>query len=138
MVRSPRATLAGAVRNPRSLDLGVLIVAISAVCSAGFLMTRVGQLAALDQQVRQLESFGVAITDDTYKQLRDVVPYRPAASVAFIVIGWPILWLLTAGVLQWFGNRTAASLPRPDGEPGRSLATFAQVLTVVVHASAIF
>ena len=55
----------------------MLIVAISAVCSAGFLMTRVGQLAALDQQVRQLESFGVAITDDTYEQLRDVVPYRP-------------------------------------------------------------
>ena len=59
MVRSPRATLTSAVRNPRSLDLAILIVAISAVCSAGFLMTRVGQLAALDQQVRQLESFGV-------------------------------------------------------------------------------
>ena len=61
-------------------------------------MTRVGQLAALDQQVRQLESFGVVITDDTYEQLRGVVPYRPIVSAAFIVIGWPILWLLTARV----------------------------------------
>lgn len=94
-------------------------------------MTRVGQLAALDQQVRQLESFGVAITDDRYEQLRDVVPYRPFVSAAFIVIGWPILWLLTARVLQWFGNRTAESL-------SRRRVTFAQVLTVVVHASAIF
>ena len=59
MVRSPRATLTSAVAHPRSLDLAILIVVISAVCSAGFLMTRVGQLAALDQQVRQLESFGV-------------------------------------------------------------------------------
>jgi hypothetical protein len=126
MIRSPRATLAGAVRHPRSLDLGVLIVAISAVCSAGFLMTRVGQLAALDQQVRQLESFGVGITDEAYEQLRDLVPYRPVADAAFIVIGWPILWLLTARVLQWFGNRTA-----------ESRATFVQVLAVVVHASAI-
>jgi hypothetical protein len=150
MVRSPRATLAGAVRDPRSLDLGVLIIVISAACSAGFLMTRVGQLAALDQQVRQLESFGVVITDDTYEQLRGVVPYRPVASAALIVIGWPILWLLTARVLQWFGNRTAHGLPRRPVHPGaerevgsgerpaRGLATFAQVLTVVVHASAIF
>ena len=38
----------------------MLIVVISVVCSAGFLLTRVGQLAALDQQVRQLESFGAA------------------------------------------------------------------------------
>ncbi|MEO5740573.1 MAG: hypothetical protein ABIS29_08265, partial [Vicinamibacterales bacterium] len=52
MVRSPRATLTSVIENPRSLDLAVLIVAISAVCSAGFLMTRVGRLAALDQQVR--------------------------------------------------------------------------------------
>ena len=69
MVRSPRATLTSAVTNPRSLDLAALIVVISAACSAGFLMTRVGQLAALDQQVRQLESFGVAITDGAYQQL---------------------------------------------------------------------
>lgn len=137
MVRSPRATLAGAVRNPRSLDLGVLIVAIAAVCSAGFLMTRVGQLAALDQQVRQLESFGVVITDDTYERLRDVVPYRPVAGAALIVIGWPILWLLSARVLQWLGNRRAERDGGNSEQPPRSPATFAQVLTVVVHASAI-
>ena len=77
MVRSPRATLTSAMQDPRSLGLGLLIVVISAVCSAGFLMTRVGQLAALDQQVRQLESFGAVIGDDTYEELRRVVPYRP-------------------------------------------------------------
>ncbi len=126
MVRSPRATLTSAVKNPRSLDLAALIVVISAACSAGFLMTRVGQLAALDQQVRQLESFGVAITDDAYEQLRRVVPYRPVVSAALIVIGWPILWLLGAGVVHWFGRRA-----------GRGEPTFSQVLTVVVHASAI-
>ena len=135
MVRSPRATLTGAVRNPRSLDLAVLIVAISAVCSAGFLMTRVGQLAALDQQVRQLESFGVVITDDTYEQLRDVVPYRPvdqrgghrhrlADPVACGASGPAVV-----------GNRIAAAAPER-----RAIVreVRAQVLTVVVHASAIF
>ena len=127
MVRSPRATLTNAVANPRSLDLAILVVAISAVCSAGFLMTRVGQLAALDQQVRQLESFGATITDDTYETLRNVVPYRPIVSAAFILLGWPVLWVLSAIAVHWMGHRA-----------GRSEVTFPQVLTVIVHASAIF
>ncbi len=106
--------------------MAVLVVMISAACSAGFLMTRVGRLAALDQQVRQLESFGMAVTDDTYERLRDAVPYQPLASAAFIVIGWPILWLLMARVAHWFGRRA-----------GRREVAFAQVLTIIVHASAI-
>jgi hypothetical protein len=89
-------------------------------------MTPVGRLASLDQQVRQLESFGVVITDDRYEQLRAFVPYRPIVSAALILIGWPILWLLAAAVIQWFGRRTDRSQP-----------TFGQVLTVLVHASAI-
>jgi hypothetical protein len=127
MVRSPRATLAAAVANPRSLDLALLTIGVAVVCSVGFLLTRVGQLAALDQQVRQLESFGTVITDDTYADLRRLVPYRPAISAATIVLGWPILWVGFAAVLQRLGNRT-----------GNGYASFQQVLTVVVHASSIF
>jgi hypothetical protein len=113
----------------------VLILAIAAACSAGFQMTRVGQLAALDQQVRQLESFGVTITDNTYAQLRAIVPYRPAISAAVILIGWPILWAVGARVLASVGDRIAG-LPRPSEEDRARRR--AQVLTVVVHASAIF
>jgi hypothetical protein len=131
MVRWPRATLADAIANPRSLTLAVLILVISAACSAGFLLTRVGQLAALDQQVRQLESFGAVVTDETYAELRRIVPYRPAISAGVILIGWPILWTVGAGILHLLGNRLA------DGPPRRQ-ATFGQVLAIVVHASAIF
>src|SRR5687767_14839838 len=127
MVRSPRATLGDAVRNPRSLDLAILIIAILAACSAGFLMTRVGQLAALDQQVRQLESFGAVITDETYADLRTLVPYRPIISAASILVGWPIFWLVSARAVQWAATRA-----------GRGERSFEQVLTVMVHASAIF
>jgi cytochrome b561 len=130
MIRTPRATLTAAAGHRRWLDLALLILAISAACSAGFLMTRVGQLAALDQQVRQLESFGATVGDVTYEELRRVVPYRPLISAALIFIGWPILWLLIARILWWVGNRAAAE--------ARSQPTFAEVLTVVVHASAIF
>lgn len=127
MVRSPRATLTHVVRHPRSLDLGVLIVVVSAVCSAGFLMTRVGQLAALDQQVRLLESFGAVVTDEQYETLRALVRYRAAVSAGLMLIGWPVLWLAGARAIQWIGGRA-----------GRGEASFMQVLAVVVHASAIF
>ena len=127
MVRWPRATLSEAVRNPRSLDLGIVIILISVACSAGFLMTRVGQLAALDQQVRQLESFGVVVTDHTYEELRAFVPYRPIVSAALIAIGWPVFWLIFARGVQWFARRARWGP-----------ATRSQVLTVVVHASSIF
>ena len=89
-------------------------------------MTRVGQLAALDQQVRQLESFGAVVNDDTYAQLRHWAPYRPAISAALILIGWPVLWVTLAAVLKGVGDRVS-----------RRQATFAQVLAVVVHASSV-
>ena len=126
MVRTPRATLADAVSNPRSLGLGALIIAIAAACSAGFLLTRVGQLAALDQQVTQLESFGAVITDETYADLRKLVPYRPIISAALILVGWPIFWVLSARAVQWVATRA-----------GLGKRSFEQVLTVIVHASAI-
>ena len=141
MVRSPRATLTSVIARPRSLDLAILVLVISAVCSVGFLLTRVGQLAALDQQVRQLESLGTVVTDDMYERLRRLVPYRPVMSAAMILVGWPILWLIAAGILSTVGNRFAHRPPsRHSDEPqeARRRATFAQVLTIVVHASAIF
>lgn len=127
MLRSPRATLAGVVAQPRWLDVAAVIVLISAICSAGFLMTDVGQLAALDQQVRQLESFGVTIDDQSYAALRRWVPYRPAISAALIVIGWPLAWGALAAIVKAVGDRF-----------GRAPVTFAQVLAVIVHASAVF
>lgn len=127
MVRSPRATLTSVIANPRSLDLAILVLVLSTVCSVGFLLTRVGELAALDQQVRQLESFGAVVTDDMYAELRRLVPYRPLISAAMILMGWPVLWLAAAAVLQALGNRS-----------GRIQGRYSQVLTIVVHASAIF
>ena len=127
MICSPRATLTQAISAPRSLGLAALIVTISTICSVGFLITRVGELAALDQQVRQLESFGTDISDERYDKLRQLVPYRPAVAAAVILIGWPLLWVAAAAALQWLGNRGSGAQ-----------ATFGQVLTVVVHAASVF
>lgn len=126
MIRAPRTTLSGVIERPRSLDLAVLILAIAATCSVGFLMTRVGRIAALDQEVRQLESLGTIVTDARYAELRQLQPYLPLISAVSIVVGWPIAWMLLAFGVRAIGNR------------GSTQATYAQVLAVVVHASAIF
>jgi hypothetical protein len=125
MIRSPRATLANAVNRPRSLGLAMLIIAVAATCSVGFLMTEVGRLAALDQAVRQFESLGVTVTDKRYTELRQLQAYRPLISAATIIIGWPMMWMIAAFTFRSIGNRFH---PR---------VTFAQTLTVVVHASSI-
>lgn len=126
MVRSPRTTLATAIARPRSLELAILTVTISTVCSVSFLLTRVGQLAALDQQVRQLESLGTVVNDPLYAQLRDWERYRPLMSALGIIVGWPLLWICGAALIKAIGNRR-----------GCAQATFPQVLTVLVHASSV-
>jgi Yip1 domain len=126
MIRSPRVTLSTVVNDPRSFALGVLIIVVATACSAGFLMTHVGRLAALDQEVRQLESFGTVITEARYAELRRLLPYRPVISAAAIVVGWPLMWVATAFILRAAGNR------------GGRQAGFSQVLAVVVHASSVF
>jgi hypothetical protein len=127
MIRSPYATLTREAVRPRSFDLAALILVICAACSVGFLMTRVGRLAALDQQVRYLESVGIIVSDEVYAELRRWLPYRPALSGAAIVIGWPIAWLATAAILRAVGNLV-----------GRGTASFSQVHSIVVHASSVF
>ena len=126
MLRSPRATLKVAIAAPRSVSLAMMILGISAVSTVGFLLTDVGRLAALDQQVRQLESFGVRVTDDTYADLREWAPYRPALSGAIILIGWPLLWASAAAMAKAIGERIF-----------RRGVEYSQVLAVVVHASAV-
>ena len=125
MIRSPYATLSSVRIRPRSLDLAVLVIVVATTCSVGFLMTHVGRLAAIDQEVRQLESMGTVITEARYAELRRLLPYRPAISAAAIIVGWPLMWVAAAFVVRIIGNRGARQV------------TFAQVLTVFVHASSV-
>ena len=141
MLQSPRRTLAAAIEQPRSLELAVLIVVISAACSVGFLMTRVGRLAALDQHVRQLELLGTVVTDQVYAEVRASARYRPLISGVTIVLGWPLVWAAAAAIIRAVGKVRLPAAARGRAEPdttGAASPTFAQVFTVLVHASSVF
>lgn len=141
MLTAPRTTLAEVVVRPRSVDLAMIVLFISATSSVTFLSTRVGRLAALDQQVRQLESVGTSVSDELYSRLLALQPYQPLLGVATVLVGWPILWLLVAAVLRaaynvGTGIRPSISSGRHELVEGH--ASFAQVLAVVVHAASVF
>jgi hypothetical protein len=127
MIAAPRATLAAVVSRPRWLDIGLLIIFIAVVCDTTFLATDIGRLAALDQQVRQLESVGVDVDDELYAELLSLQPYQPLIEAASIVIGWPLAWFAVALVIQ-----------RTFKRGGRVDVPFVAVLAVVVHASSVF
>ena len=86
--------------NPRSLDLAVLIVAISATCSAGFLMTRVGRLAALDQPVAAARVVRRRHHGCAVRRYVRLLPYSPAMDAA--VSGWlAVLWVAASDLSVW-------------------------------------
>ena len=127
MLRSPRATLA---RDPaESLDLALLIVVdFRRRAAPAFCMTRVGRLAALDQPVRQLESFGTVVTDESMRDCARGCPIGRCIGAA------SDCGRLAADV----ADGAAVILRRSGTGPARTTRRFAQVLTVLVHASSVF
>lgn len=127
ILTAPRATFAEAAAYPRSLAVTLLVVVVAASCTLAFRVTQVGQLAALDRQVRQIESVGIEMTDHLYERLESTQPQLIGLSLAGIVLGWPLLWILLAVVLK-------AAYDRGGPTPAR----FRQVYAVVAHASLVF
>src|SRR5436853_315691 len=102
-------------------------------------MTRVGRLAALDQQVGQPDSVGQVVHDSRDPPLRDLDRYRPLLSAAGIIVGWPILWAAAAAVIKAVGDRRRVRLKPDATEKPDATAnpTFSQVFTIFVHASSV-
>lgn len=123
---SPRDTFAGVAKDPRWFGMLALVLMISAVCVAGFLMTPVGQQAWLDQAVRSSESFGGRVSDQQYQAMEGMAPYIGYITIAYLLIAAPLITLAMSGIL--FGIFSAIL----GGE-----ARFKQVFAIVVHAGAV-
>jgi len=90
----------------------------------------VGKQVTLDATVRQMESWGVKLSDEAYEQTRqgimDPPPWRLGLSVAAMAIFPPVMWALIAGVIYLvFGVFTGGT------------ATFRQIYAVLVHSTVI-
>jgi len=125
VVTSPGATFKAIVAHPKWLGVLVLTTVVGAVFAALPMTTEGGQQAAIDTNVKAMESFGVQISDQAYAAMQKTasrMPYTTAGSVLFIA---PIFAVILSGVL--FGIFAISG----------GGATFKQVFTVYVHAAVI-
>jgi hypothetical protein len=123
VITAPRATFAEVAARPKILGILLLTIVVAAVPMIVFLSTGVGQEALLDMQIRQMESFGVEISDQMYDGMQRQLPYAPYFQAAGIVVMVPLMTALTAGVIIAVFNA---------GFGGN--ATFKQVAAITAHA----
>jgi hypothetical protein len=126
VVTSPRETFQAVVAHPKWFGALAVVSVVMAFFAALPMTTDAGKEAALRSQVEQMEGFGMTVSDEAYEGMRRgmaIAPYTTAGSI--LVIG-PIFTLILGGILYLVFNAVLG------GE-----ATFKQLFSVMVHASAI-
>lgn len=122
---SPRATYADVAARPRALGVLLVVIALSAASLGAFMSTDIGREAALDQQVRALESFGVHLNDAQYQRMQE----RNARPPYGAMIGQAVFFVVAAAVIA----AVALAVFNLMGGDGRFRQTFA----VVAHSGVI-
>src|SRR5439155_882712 len=108
--------------------LGALLVVaiVSAVCVGAFAATEVGQQALLEQQQRQMASFGVQLNDAQLQQMEARMRFAPYFGAAGQFVVLPIMALVVAGIAFAVFNAALG------GD-----ATFKQAYAVVLHSGVV-
>lgn len=126
VLTSPSDTFRRLAARPRWLGVLVVTTLVPAALWFFFLTTESGQTAFLDQQVRQMESFGQTVTDEAYEGIERSLSYMPYVVAGSTLVFGPILALVIAGILFAVFN---AGL---GGD-----ASFKQVFSLVAHAGVV-
>ena len=126
IITSPKATFQQVVAHPRWFGMLALTTFLITLCAAGPQFTEAGRQAALDQQVRAMEGFGMKITDEVYAQLEARSRFGGYITIATMLVFAPVIALIVTAILWAIFNVAMG------GD-----ATFKQALAVIVHAGVI-
>jgi len=126
VIFSPRATYAAVAAKPKAAGVLASVLAVCAVSLFVFLSTDVGQKATIDQQVRQMESFGRPMSDAQYARLEQMAPYSRYFAAGFQLVALPLAALIVAGIAFAVFNAILGA----D-------ATFKQAYAIVAHSGVI-
>ncbi len=124
MIVSPRDTFLSVVAHPRWFGMLAVVCLGMAALIGGYLSTKVGQQAWLD--AASSSPFTGPVSDQQYAAMEKMAPYAGYLAVGQMLIMTPILCLVTSGILFAVFNAALG------GD-----ATFKQLFSVVVHASAV-
>ena len=126
VITAPRETFASVAAHPKWFGILALTAVIVAIFTALPLTTEAGRQAAIDQQVQQMQSFGMTVTDQVYEQMEKGAGRMPYVTGTMVLVMTPIIGVIIAGIL--FAVFNAAM----GGE-----ASFKQLFSVYAHAGAI-
>jgi hypothetical protein len=121
IITAPRATYESVVANPKWFGMLALVSVLMAVIVGGFLLTKVGQEAWLDAATA-----AGPVSEQQYQGMEKMAPYVGYGTMAFFLIGGPLMLAVISGILFAIFNAALG------GD-----ATFKQVFTVAVHAGPI-
>lgn len=126
ILTAPRPTFQQVVARPKWFGMWVLTTVMIAIGAALPMTTEAGKVAAVEQQVSSMEGFGFQVSDEQYAQMMKGTAMLPYTTAAGVVVGGLVMALIIAGILWAIFN---AGL---GGD-----ASYKQMLTVLVHASAV-
>ena len=126
ILTAPRETFKAVAAHPKWFGMLAVTTLIVALFTALPMTTEEGKQAALDQQVSQMEAFGMEVGDEQYERMRRNMGFSVYTTAGSIMVFAPIMALIISGIL--FAVFNAAM----GGE-----ASFKQVLAVVAHAGVI-
>ena len=126
VLTSPRDTFAGVAASPKWFGMLALSALVIALFTALPMTTEAGRQAALDQQVTQMQSFGMTVNDQMYEAMEKGAARLPYTTGISVLVFSPIMLLIVSGLLFAIFNAAMG------GE-----AKFKQVLAIVTHAGVI-
>jgi hypothetical protein len=100
VIFSPGEAYASIVAHPRVFGALVVAIVASGLIAFAFLSTEVGRNAALDQQVRMMESFGFNLPDEVYDQMERGAGRSRYFALGGVVVWMPLLCAVVAGLMQ--------------------------------------
>ncbi|HEX7087858.1 MAG TPA: YIP1 family protein [Vicinamibacterales bacterium] len=125
VILSPQQTFARIAERPTWLGALAVVTLVVAGVNYAFLQTEVGRVALLDQQVRQMEAFGMTVTEAAYDEMQRNIGFAALLGGVGPLVMIPIVTLGLAGLL--YGVFTVLG----------GGATFRQVAAVVTHSGAV-
>ena len=126
IITAPRATYESVAAYPAWFGMLAVTTLITVVGAAGPLFSEWGQQAALEQQVRMMESFGRTINDAAYAQMQAGMRFAAYTTGIGILVFSPIMALITSAILYVIFSVAMGGN-----------ASFKQQMAVTVHAGVI-
>jgi hypothetical protein len=126
VITSPKATFQAVAAHPKWFGMLALVTIVVAICVSLPMTTEAGRQAALDNNVRQMENFGMQVNDEMYANMQRSMRFAVYQTFFSVLIVGPIISVIIAGIL--YGVFAVLM----GGQ-----ATFKQLFAVYVHSTAI-